>query len=433
MVNIIITGSNSTLDNGEAALLVASVDSMNKLIPHAHYVVGSVHQEVDEKRYGLMLPNIRLRIITGTRAQSRSSIRAILLLFRYIPEYARADIGVDISGDGFGDLGPYGILGTFSHASQLLLGVVLRKPVVVYAQSIGPFKTWPTKSIARFVLNRTSLITVREDITKAYLRTIGVHVPPIHLTADPAFLLDPSPTERINEMLAKEGITNANNPLIGVSISQLIYLWALRFSGTLKERYAKYLDIMARFIDHLVEDMNATIIVVCQTTGAQARHDDRIAANLVHKRIRHKEKVRVLSGDYTPAELKGIVGQCHMFIGSKMHSTIASTSMLVPTVSIAYSHKVHGILGRMLGQEKAIIDIRKLDFEKFLQEILSKSEYVWSNRVQIKQDLKERMVIVRERASLNAELVKTLLDSKRFNRHVRCTPIKQSRPATCAV
>lgn len=412
MLNVIITGSNSTLDNGEAAILVGSMDAISRFIPDVSYVVGSAHQEIDKKRYSLMLPSTKLKIVTGTRARTRFSIRAILLLFRYIPEYAHADIGVDISGDGFGDYGPYGMFGSFTHAYQLLLGIFLRKPVVVFAQSIGPFKTRLTKAIARFVLNRVSLITVREEITKSYLEEIGVRTPPVYLTADAAFLLNPSPPERIDEILAQEGLAGSSDPLVGVSISELIHQWAFRFSETNKERYCQYLNVMAGLIDHVVEKMGAIAFLYCQTTGALARHDDRKAARLIYERVRHKNRVKLLSGDYTASELKGVVGRCQMFIGSKLHSTIASTSMLVPTVSIAYSHKVHGIIGKLLWQEKVIVDIRKLSYDEFFQRLLEKTDYVWSNRSRIRKELEERRNIARERALRNAELVATLVKAR---------------------
>jgi polysaccharide pyruvyl transferase WcaK-like protein len=35
-----------------------------------------------------------------------------------------------------------------------------------------------------------------------------------------------------------------------------------------------------------------------------------------------------------------------------MHATIASTPMLVPTIGIVYSHEMHGIIGKILAQQK---------------------------------------------------------------------------------
>ena len=90
-----------------------------------------------------------------------------------------------------------------------------------------------------------------------------------------------------------------------------------------------------------------------------------------------------------------------------MHATIASTSMHVPTVAIAYSDKTHGIIGKMLGQDKCIIDIKELNYESLISKINDACE----NREKIKKELEVKIPMVKERAMLNGKLVKELLDS----------------------
>jgi colanic acid/amylovoran biosynthesis protein len=411
MVKIIITGSNSTLDNGEAALLVASMAALTKVIPNVEFVVGSAHQEIDQKRYALMLPEANLKVIASSKAK-KFSIRAFLLLFRYVPEYAHSDIGVDLSGDGFGDYGPYGAVSSFTHVYQLLLGLILHKPVIVYAQSIGPFKLRLTRSLARFTLNKVSAITVREEITGTYLKEIGVNNPNLFLTADAAFLLEPSLPSVVDRILEAEGLTTSPY-LVGISISQLIHQWAFHFSSTNHQRYDQYIELMAKVADYVVEKTGATVFLYCQTVGSQARHDDSVAAKLVFERIQHKSKAKLLHTNYTTAELKGVIGRCQMFIGSKLHSTIASTSMLVPTVSIAYSHKVHGIIGTLLNQQQVIIDIRKLEYDAFCRELLQKIDFVWINRYTIKEELAKKMRVVKPLSLQNAQLVAKIIEGKR--------------------
>ena len=84
-----------------------------------------------------------------------------------------------------------------------------------------------------------------------------------------------------------------------------------------------------------------------------------------------------------------------------MHATIASTSMLVPTIGIAYSHKMHGIIGKMLGQEKYILDVKDLNYEG----LKSKVYNVWQNREGIRAELARRIPQVKEKALLSGELV----------------------------
>ena len=89
-----------------------------------------------------------------------------------------------------------------------------------------------------------------------------------------------------------------------------------------------------------------------------------------------------------------------------MHATVASTSMLVPTVGIAYSHKMHGIIGKMLGQEKYILDVQDLNYE----DLKSKVYDAWQNREEIRAELAQRIPQVKEQALLSGELVKELVD-----------------------
>ena len=47
--------------------------------------------------------------------------------------------------------------------------------------------------IAKFLLKRMALITLRERISKQHLEELGITNVPIYLTADSAFLLEPAP------------------------------------------------------------------------------------------------------------------------------------------------------------------------------------------------------------------------------------------------
>ena len=68
-----------------------------------------------------------------------------------------------------------------------------------------------------------------------------------------------------------------------------------------------------------------------------------------------------------------------------MHAIIASTSMGVPTVAIAYSHKTHGIM-EILGCSKYVLDIKDLDYNTLASAISD----VWNNRIKIRKKLESR-------------------------------------------
>ena len=113
---------------------------------------------------------------------------------------------------------------------------------------------------------------------------------------------------------------------------------------------------MAEIIDHMAERTNALVVLISHVTN-RARNDDKVVHEEIYEKVKSKYNVRLIEGDYTTNELKGIIGVCDMFIGCRMHSTIASTSMSVPTIAIVYGHKSHGVLGDVMGQGKYIIEI----------------------------------------------------------------------------
>lgn len=98
-----------------------------------------------------------------------------------------------------------------------------------------------------------------------------------------------------------------------------------------------------------------------------------------------------------------------------MHSTIASTSMAVPTVALAYSEKAIGIIGMMLGMNDYVVDIRKCNREEFLKQMTEKIENAWLNRHEIKSELKQQVEHVKKQALLNTTLLIDLLQEPEKN------------------
>ena len=163
---------------------------------------------------------------------------------------------------------------------------------------------------------------------------------------------------------------------------------------------------MSRVIDYLVDALNATIVLVPHVVGPGGDNDDRIVADNICKLIKNKDKMISIENEYTPEELKGIIGQCDLFIGARMHATIASISMLIPTVAIAYSDKTDGIIGKMVGQEAYVLDVKDLSYDK----LISKIDDAWENRDVIKADLEMKIPGIKAKAMLNGKLIKEVVD-----------------------
>lgn len=321
-----------------------------------------------------------------------------LLNDRYLKEYYDADLIIDLSGDSFSDkkLMPIiNILGIF-------IGIVLDKPIIYFSQSIGPFNKWWTIPLARFCLNSADLIIVREEITKNYLENTLKIISPIYLTADCAFLL-PYEYVDITTLLDK---SLGKHSLVGISASAL-----------LDSLHEYYIELMAHFIDHIIEKLDVMIIFIPHVISPihsiisydiDQKLDDRITGKKIYDLLKYKENIILIDRDYTPGKLKGLIKLCDIFIGGRMHANIAALSCCVPTMTMAWSHKYYGIM-RSLGQEKYICDIDTVNIE----ELESKLDSLWTNRENVYEELRSKMEQQKELALFSGKLVKDLLISSR--------------------
>jgi colanic acid/amylovoran biosynthesis protein len=314
-------------------------------------------------------------------------------------KFAEADIVVDV---GYGDslTDTYGKIQFVLTFYPLLFSVLLGKPFIIYPQSLGPFQSRLIRFLAKIVLNKAVSITAREEITRKYLRKIGVNRPAIYVTGDVAFVLGTAPYKRTEEILFKEGIREIGNPFIGMSISQFINL---RYDNW---RDNRYIMLMTRLVDYLTDKLGATVVLVPHVTAPGIVENDRVVGNLVLTKAKNKNKIIQLADEYTAKEYKGIIGQMDMFIGSRMHANIAAISMQVPTIAIGYSHKTSGIMN-MVGLSEYVCDFRTITFD----ELISKVDKMWREREKIIKEMTPKIKNLQESVWLNGKLVKNLADS----------------------
>ena len=249
--------------------------------------------------------------------------------------------------------------------------------------------------VAKLILNRTKLIVVRENLSKKYLQDQNITKPKIYVTADPAFLLNPISELETLKILTNENI-NLKKPIIGINPSGLIS----NFSNNSNKNLV---TILSKTIDYLIQNLNVDILLIPHVYGSS---DDRIIINNIFNEISNKSRTNIIKNEYSPEELKGRIKECDLFVGARMHATIASISMCIPTVGIAYSHKMHGIIGEMLGQEEYILDIEILDYNI----LISKINKAWNERKQIIEDLEGKVPNIIEKSLSGGKLVKKFIN-----------------------
>lgn len=420
MKKILILSNGNGMNKGNLALLWSTINTIREFVPGIQFVLmyrgsdGS-YSDMDlqeQEMIGMIDPLKPIRTIT-------SVLKLIdCLRIRYLNdgflsvsssssffEYVDSDLIVVIGGDTMsGNRGRFDLY-TLNPFINIAYALILNKPVILYGESIGNYTNSFIGFAAKTIFNRSKLIIVRDPISKRYL-DINVRNPNMYLTADSAYALDAAPKSRAHEILLEEGISNnIQRPLIGINMSGYIGKYK---KGHNKNKAEEYLvHTISRTIEQIIETLNAHIIMIPHVYDPGS--DDRIIINNIYTNVQnaYKSKVNVIKGIYSPQELKSIIGLCDLFIGARMHTTIASTSMLVPTIGIAYSHKMHGIIGEMLHQEKYIIDINELTSKKLIDILLD----AWENKDQIKSELEIIIPEMKTKALSGGILVKHFVDN----------------------
>lgn len=276
----------------------------------------------------------------------------------------------------------------------IFLSEVLQKPVIVYAQSIGPFRNRILRALCKFILNRVDIIILREEISKKYLEEADISRPKVFITADATFSIEPPQyrRERYREKLLRFTSCEDGRTLAGVTVLGNYFLSRKRHK--LMESYVKSL---ATAIDYVIDKLNAIAIFVPQVSSQSERSLTHLVAGLV----KNKDRVAIIDEDLPPEELMKFIGCMDLFVGTRMHSNIFALIMNVPVVAIGYEHKTRGIM-RMLGLENWVLDMEKINEH----ELVSKINELHNGRFEIREHISTKVEEMRVRSLHSAEIIR---------------------------
>ena len=302
----------------------------------------------------------------------------------------------------------------FSPLYITLLAKTLDKPVVIYAngsddpeRAVLKIGLW--KILAGYILSNVDLITVREAFTYNQLKDVLWNNVNVFLTADPAILLRSVDHDRIRQIVAREKIPRTGELLIGVTLSHKILLSICQGIKSRRERYKTAVEKMARLLDHFIDNLDSTVVFLPHCIEPYRERDDRDTASDIYDAMNNKDRIVLITREYSPEELKGLVGIFNLLIGGRVHSVISALSMGVPSITLTQStdRRAYGIIGKMFDQENWIQDVEGLSLEGLIVRVSS----LLSIRDVVSRNLVTQTKLVRKRALLNGKLLKALLDS----------------------
>jgi colanic acid/amylovoran biosynthesis protein len=369
-------------NTGDAARQLSVIKSLLYHIPGAELTV------VTQDHINLLKGNGRVKIIRNALPSASSPLRLDVLR---VPALVRAYFGADLV------VSVGGVIGHISSLLPLSLGIMLGKRTVIYSASTsGPFRNRLYAFLAKQILGRTTLITLREEISRKHLEKLKLTKPQIHTTADIAFLLDVADKQKVDRILSENGIPEKDGPMVGVNIS--------RCPNSNRETHERYLEVMAKLVDYLIVEIGATVVLLpfCYMKG----YDDRLEIARVRRLTGDKAKMKIIAGKLEPEELKGVIGRMGLFVGTRGHSNILALSMCVPTLAISYHHKMDGIM-KAMGMSEWVCSQERLNSYV----LIGKASKMWALKDDIKDKLNKKMPIIEEKALLNSKLIGQLLHS----------------------
>jgi len=418
MQRFLITDVNTSYNKGDAAIVLGMIKIIKQIYPESSISVLTPTPNEDMKYYSRYGVKTHQQLFGTMNRTVPKIILGITHLFRFLyylfwkkftflplrPSerialdlYCNADIIISCSG---GRLGGGKLRQIITILIPIYLAKKFRKKVFVCAQSVEPFRNYVMKKLVTFVLNKVDCITVRESISFNTLKSINLKVP-IGLTADLAFLLDAEKLDLGNTLLQNAGIFPSNKIRIGMTVTN----WRAEEKGP-KDKEERFVDTITDAIEQIIKEHDAVFVLFPQVI-ISPNEDDRIISNKIKQNITKSlsSNIFVLTENYTPQQLKSMMGNMDIFIGKRLHSCIFTLSQYLPTIVIGYEKKALGIM-KMLDMEEYLLDVNTLSSKQ----IVMKVNHLLENRRKITQILKEKIPHIKRESYRNGDFIMSLLN-----------------------
>jgi colanic acid/amylovoran biosynthesis protein len=218
----------------------------------------------------------------------------------------------------------------------IVITTLLRKPTVLFSQSVGPFSHAIERTMLKLVLNTSgALLLVREDQSLALLRDLGVRK--TVRSVDAGFLFESDHDIDLRGQLGLE----PTQFLVGVTVRQWLD----------HAEQKRYQDACAQMIDYLIERYDAHVVFIPQVTAALIGDDDRTASRAVLNAVQRQDCVHLMEDNFDHHQVKDMYANLDLVVGTRFHSVIFALTSYVPAIAIEYEHKTSGIMADLgLGQ-----------------------------------------------------------------------------------
>lgn len=271
----------------------------------------------------------------------------------------------------------------FYYLGLIILAKKCKNKVMLYANGIGPVNKLSNKKKTRDVLNKTDVITLREEDSKTFLEELGVLMPEIKVTCDPAISLEDIPFDDAEDLLFRYDIFREK--FVIVSLRE--WKTAPMFEDELKRAI---LDIKKTY--------GYKVIFI------PLHHPHDVEINKKMAKLTDSICIeRRLSAEMCIA----LASKSEFTVSMRLHMIIYAFASGVPSVGISYDPKIESVM-RYFGQENyiGVLEFTKRSFFAKVQRIAEKNSIY-------RQELKHRLKQLKEKNKINIDCVIKLLEENK--------------------
>ena len=253
----------------------------------------------------------------------------------------------------------------WNHLMHLKLAKALKKTLIYYGRSFGPFPT-ETESNREFkrlsieMLNYFSFLSIRDRKTEMLAEELRV---PYVSTVDSAFL--DSPKVDIPYELK---LIIGENPYMVFVPNYL--LWHFAYKNRIS--HETVMSFYSQVIDTIWQcnpGMNVVMLPQLFCGDKYALIDVQFFRELAE--IKSDNRIIVTADCYSSDIQQTIINGAKYVIGARYHSIVFAINQGVPCIALSYEHKIAGLLERLDKSEWCIDFTQTLDNEKNQEQCLS--------------------------------------------------------------
>lgn len=382
-MKILICNTHSILNSGDAGIVLAQIQFLKKYFLNPEIILTSRTPELDRDFYQILGISTFPAIIPAPSVFSKKSqkiwgcLKGIVDFwkkFKLIKEMKNCDLVISSGGGYFYSNrrifpGPT----FFQNYLHLKCATILKKPIIFFPQSFGPFYNPVAGYFLKKILLHKEIITIfaREEISFNLLKKLLKNDHKLEICPDIAFCLS-------QETHSKETSYHLNlpRPIIALTLRQ----WLFPDITSKKERIKKkeeYLIALQETCRYIVQSLGGSILILPQVRGPGCVEDDRIISKQLFKDLENvvpegNKKLLNLSDTVDPLFIIEILSQADLVVATRFHSAIFALIAHIPVISISYQPKSKGIM-KLLELDKFCLNISNLEtteITRLIDEIL---------------------------------------------------------------